>query len=90
MTRKLLTVLLLSLALCGTQVVQASPLHDHAGHFSGCSLCHFDGGQAIKAADANTTPVTESACNRPVMLITHPHNPVLPAYLSRAPPQVSL
>ena len=90
MTRKLLTVLLISLALSGVQVVQASPLHDHASHFSGCSLCHFDGAQAIKAADSNSTPLPESLSSLPATLLTGPENPALPAYLSRAPPQVSL
>jgi len=90
MTRKLLTVLLLSLALCGTQVVKASPLHDHASHFSGCSLCHFDGAQALHTASPAHEPLPESGkeCTRAISLALFA--PTYPAFHGRAPPGLSL
>jgi hypothetical protein len=88
--RKLLTVLLISLALCGVQAVQASALHDHASHVSGCALCHFDGSHAIKA------PVTgHNWIHGPVAFGTTaktqaPFTTPYPSFHGRAPPSHSL
>jgi hypothetical protein len=90
MTRKLLTILLISLALCGVQVVQASPLHDHVSHISECSLCHFDGAQAVRTAEPVKTPIPFVTHKNPADLFTHPVTRAFPAYITRAPPQLSI
>jgi hypothetical protein len=39
--RTFIKISLITLALIGVQVIQASPLHDHSDHVVDCGLCHF-------------------------------------------------
>lgn len=39
--RQLLLISLMAVALIGVQLVQASPLHEHASHSVDCALCHL-------------------------------------------------
>lgn len=39
--RQLLLISLMACALIGVQLVQASPLHQHASHTVDCALCHL-------------------------------------------------
>jgi hypothetical protein len=89
-TKKLLTVLLISLALCGVQAVQASPLHDHVNHVSSCSLCHFDGAQALQAEGTGHGWITTSSIIITRATVQAPLTTPYPAFHGRAPPSYSL
>jgi len=89
-TRQLLTIFLMLLTLSGMQFVQASPLHDHTSHLTGCALCHFDGAQAIQAALPAHEPVTEPVCHQRARTLSSPCRNQFSPVQSRAPPAHSL
>lgn len=89
LTRKFLTTLIITLALCGVQVVQASALHDHSAHFTGCALCHFDGANAIQPASTVQVWVPEVIADTFIVTIAAPVTGQYPAFHERAPPRFS-
>jgi len=86
LNRKIFSVLLITLALCGVQVVQASPLHDHTGHLSGCSLCHFNGASAIRQDSDVHIWVTGTVTEIFIGTVLAPVAGHYPAFRGRAPP----
>lgn len=92
MTRlqQILTAVLITLALCGTQVIQASPLHDHTGHITGCALCHFSANEAAIPATPVGIKPAEGPARLPVLVVSS-HDKTSPSpFKSRAPPVTSL
>lgn len=83
-------IALMLFVLAGMQVIQASPLHDHAQHSVDCGLCH------VPVADAPATPhgIVPEFDTRPAALPTlaavflSSHNPS--PYQGRAPPTLLL
>jgi len=79
-------IALMLFVLAGVQVLQASPLHDHAQHSVDCGLCHVPLADAPSSAqglipefDATTTALPCLAAD-----VHDTHNPS--PYQGRAPP----
>lgn len=85
MTRTI-KIFLLTLLLLGTQVIQASPLHDHGNHVVNCALCHFDNNDS--AVPVNSQPQLDfEPGSRPLANFKAFVSTSIPAsYQGRAPP----
>lgn len=86
--KKSLAVLLVTLTLISIQLVQASPLHDHLDHVSGCVLCHADSNE-----DALTPSDNQLATFEPAGILVFPLQLSLASqktssFQSRAPPSL--
>jgi len=87
--RQLLTIFLITFAVCGVQVIQSSPLHDHSSHVVGCALCHFDSGDAPSESTLVNCPVASGGA-KAVDSVPSFESITLSPYQSRAPPRHSL
>jgi len=85
--RTFIRISLITLALVGVQVIQASPLHDHSDHVVDCGLCHFSFSE-IAVDDSPASTLTNIPRHYAVPdAVRVASEPVRLAYQGRAPPR---
>jgi hypothetical protein len=82
------TIVLVVFMLLGVQVIQASPLHDHAQqHSVDCALCHLQFGDDAAVRQAPALPVVAAVAAPVVALPGFYLSSTVSPYQGRAPPR---
>ncbi len=84
--RTFIKISLITLALIGVQVIQASPLHDHSNHVVDCGLCHFSSTEIAIEDSPVVTPSTTPRYFSVPRTINITAKSIRLSYQGRAPP----
>lgn len=85
--RHLLLIALILFTLTGVQLVQASPLHNHAQHSVDCGLCHLQLGDGIPVRTLSGVQQGPLAAPAPMLPVAAYLSASPSPYQGRAPPR---